>query len=190
MLRNSIPVTLLVAVALTLTACPKKAPVTTDDMATRTAPVTPPPATDVTPPPAATPAADVTPDPMAGDIAQVNERMRAQGLLGDVFFDYDKAELKTEALDRLAKNADFMLRNRQFTVTIEGHCDSRGTNEYNLALAERRSAAARDYMVQLGVAANRLRTIPYGEERPFCMEENEACWGQNRRGHFVITGRN
>jgi peptidoglycan-associated lipoprotein len=190
MLRRFIPVALLVVVALTLTACPKKAPVTTDDMATRTAPVTPPPATDVTPPPAATPATDVTPDPLAGDVAQVNERVRSQGLIGDVFFDYDKSELKTEALDRLAKNADFMLRNRQFTVTIEGHCDSRGTNEYNLALAERRAATARDYMVQLGVAANRLRTVPYGEERPFCTAENDSCWAQNRRGHFVITGRN
>jgi peptidoglycan-associated lipoprotein len=96
-------------------------------------------------------------------------------------------ELKTEALDRLAKNADFMLRNRPV------HGDHRrplrfiGTNEYNLASPI--TAPPRRHMVQLGVAANRLRTVPYGE-RPFCTAENDSCWAQNRRGHFVITGRN
>jgi peptidoglycan-associated lipoprotein len=73
--------------------------------------------------------------------------------------------------------------------TIEGHCDERGTNEYNIALGQRRASAAKDYIVSLGVEDSRLRTISYGEERPFCTESNEGCWQQNRRAHFVATGR-
>ena len=78
---------------------------------------------------------------------------------------------------------------RQFMVTIEGHADERGTNEYNLALGERRANAVSDYLGSLGVAGDRLRTISYGEERPVCTESDESCWSQNRRAHMVITGR-
>jgi peptidoglycan-associated lipoprotein len=72
---------------------------------------------------------------------------------------------------------------------LEGHCDERGTNEYNLALGERRANAAKDYLVSLGVDSSRVRTISYGEEKPFCMTHDESCWQLNRRGHFVLTGR-
>ena len=115
--------------------------------------------------------------------------MQAQGLVGDVFFDYDRAELKPEARERLAKNAQWLNANPQFLVTLEGHCDERGTNEYNLALGDRRAGAARDYLQSLGVNTGRLKTISYGEERPFCTEHDESCYSQNRRAHFMITGR-
>ena len=82
-----------------------------------------------------------------------------------------------------------MRDNPALLFTIEGHCDERGTNEYNIALGQRRAAAAKDYIVSLGVEDARLRTISYGEERPFCTESDEACWQSNRRAHFVATGR-
>jgi peptidoglycan-associated lipoprotein len=74
-------------------------------------------------------------------------------------------------------------------VTIEGHCDSRGSSEYNLALGDRRAKAVRDYLVSLGIGADRIQTVSKGKEQPFCSEENEACWQQNRRGHFLITAK-
>jgi peptidoglycan-associated lipoprotein len=113
----------------------------------------------------------------------------AQGLLGDVYFDFDQYELRADARDRLARNAEFLKSHPEFQVRIEGHCDERGTNEYNLALGERRAAAARDYLVSLGVPASKLQTISYGEERPQCTSGDEGCWQQNRRAHFVVTGR-
>ncbi len=104
-------------------------------------------------------------------------------------FDYDQFELRQDARDRLAQNARFLTSHPEFILTIEGHADERGTNDYNLALGDRRASAAREYLSTLGVAANRLRTVSYGEERPFCGETTEACWSQNRRAHFTITGR-
>lgn len=115
--------------------------------------------------------------------------MRDRGLLGDVYFDFDRAELKAEARERLSRNADFLKSRPEFLVTVEGHCDERGTNEYNLALGDRRATATRDYLVSLGVAASRIKIISYGEERPVCRDSNEGCWWQNRRSHFVVTGR-
>jgi peptidoglycan-associated lipoprotein len=132
---------------------------------------------------------DKTPDPLAGDLAKVNDYLSANGLLGDVYFDFDKSDLRDDARARLARNAEWLRGHPEFEVTIEGHCDERGTNEYNLALGERRAAAAKDYLGSLGVAAARLRTLSYGEERPVCSESNESCWSRNRRAHFVVTGR-
>lgn len=74
-------------------------------------------------------------------------------------------------------------------ITVEGHCDSRGTAEYNLALGERRAAAARSYLIGLGISSNRVSTVSKGEGQPFCPEESESCWQQNRRGHFIITAK-
>jgi peptidoglycan-associated lipoprotein len=190
MTRKALSLAVLIPLVLTLSACPKKPAQTTDDMTTKNVPVTTPPKTDpVSPPAVSAPVEDPMAAMLSGDLAQVNERVRAQGLLGDVYFDYDKSDLRDEARQRLSKNAEFLLANRQFQVTIEGHSDERGTNDYNLALGERRAAAAREYLAQLGVPATRVRTISYGEERPFCSDSAESCWGQNRRGHFVITGR-
>jgi peptidoglycan-associated lipoprotein len=128
-------------------------------------------------------------DPLAGDFDAVNRYVRSQGLLDDVYYAYDSSALSAAARQRLADNARFLTGQPQFEVMIEGHCDERGTPEYNLALGERRASAARDYLVSLGVESSRLRTLSYGEERPTCTESEESCWSRNRRSHFVIVGR-
>jgi peptidoglycan-associated lipoprotein len=112
-----------------------------------------------------------------------DERWRA-GVL-DAYFDYDKADIRPDARTALSKTADFLKSNPQFKATIEGHCDERGSTEYNLGLGDRRASAVKQYLVSLGVSADRLTTVSFGKEKPFCMESNEACWQQNRRGHFV-----
>jgi peptidoglycan-associated lipoprotein len=132
---------------------------------------------------------DQTPDPLSGDLQEASEYAMRQGLLGDIFFDYDQFDLRQDARDRLAQNAKFLTSHPEFILTIEGHADERGTNDYNLALGEKRANAAKEYLATLGVGGDRLRTVSYGEERPFCGESNEACWSQNRRAHFTITGR-
>jgi peptidoglycan-associated lipoprotein len=109
--------------------------------------------------------------------------------LGDVFFDLDKADLSDAARASLQKNADWMRQWSGVRITIEGHADSRGTNEYNLALGERRAASTRDYLVSLGIDASRVNIVSKGEEQPFCMDATEGCWAQNRRGHFIVTAK-
>lgn len=193
MFNRRLALVFLIALSVALIGCPKKKPQTSEDLSTRpvAAPLPTASATDVTG--GARPATtgdEQAIDPLKdSDLANVNAAARSQGLLGDVYFDYDRFELKQDARDRLAKNADFLRSRPEFMVTIEGHCDDRGTNDYNLALGDRRAGAARDYIVALGVPASRVRIISYGEERPACSDANESCWSQNRRAHFVITGR-
>lgn len=109
--------------------------------------------------------------------------------LGDIFFDFDKSELRAEAVQQLQKNFDWMKQNPAGTLIIEGHCDERGTNEYNMALGERRANAAKDYMINIGADPAKMQTVSYGEERPFALGHDEAAWQQNRRAHFVGQGR-
>jgi peptidoglycan-associated lipoprotein len=103
----------------------------------------------------------------------------------DAYFDYDKADLRSDARTALSKTADFLKSYPRFKVTIEGHCDERGSTEYNLGLGDRRANAVKQFLVSAGVSADRISTVSFGKEKPFCMESNEACWQQNRRGHFV-----
>ena len=103
----------------------------------------------------------------------------------DAYFDLDKADIRSDARAALAKSADFLRNYPQVKVVLEGHCDERGSTEYNLALGDRRAAAVKQYMVSLGISADRISTVSYGKEKPFCTESNESCWQQNRRGHFV-----
>jgi peptidoglycan-associated lipoprotein len=105
--------------------------------------------------------------------------------LGDVFFDFDKSALRADAVEQLKTNANWIQAGGSRKVVIEGHCDERGTNEYNLALGERRANSAKEYIVNLGVEAARLKTVSYGEEKPFAMGHDEEAWAQNRRAHFV-----
>jgi peptidoglycan-associated lipoprotein len=105
----------------------------------------------------------------------------------DAFFDLDKADIRSDARAALAKTADFLRNYPQVRVVIEGHCDERGSTEYNLALGDRRAAAVKEYLVSLGIGADRMSTVSYGKEKPFCMESNEECWQKNRRGHFVMA---
>ena len=103
----------------------------------------------------------------------------------DAYFDYDKADLRPDTRAALSKTADFLKNYPQIKDNIEGHCDERGSTEYNLGLGDRRANAVKQFMVAAGISADRLSSVSYGKEKPFCMESNEACWQQNRRGHFV-----
>jgi peptidoglycan-associated lipoprotein len=186
----------VVPVLLTfLYGCPKKKPATPPaDLDVETTTVPAPPATPSQPQEIEQPAApqvnDTTEDPlMSSDMAAVNAELQRRGFSADIYFDYDESTLTDDTRDKLSRNADLLKGNPQFSVTIEGHADSRGTNEYNLALGERRANAVKDYLTSLGVEGGRLRTLSYGEERPVCTEDVESCWSQNRRGHMVITGR-
>ena len=103
----------------------------------------------------------------------------------DAFFDLDKADIRADAREALSHDAEFLRNYPSLHVTIEGHCDERGSTEYNLGLGDRRASAVKQYLVSQGIAADRLSTVSFGKEKPFCMESNEECWQQNRRGHFV-----
>lgn len=105
----------------------------------------------------------------------------------DVFFDLDKAELRGDARDALTKDAEFLRSYPDVHISIEGHCDERGSTEYNLALGQSRAQAAKNYLISLGISADRMETVSWGKERPFCTEHNEDCWQQNRRDHFVLA---
>ena len=105
----------------------------------------------------------------------------------DAYFNYDKADISADARNALSQTAQFLRSYPQIKVVVEGHCDERGSTEYNLALGDRRAAAAKQFLVSLGISANRLETVSYGKERPFCTASTEACWQQNRRAHFVIA---
>lgn len=110
-------------------------------------------------------------------------------LIQDIYFDYDKSEIREDSRATLTKNSDALKtifgKFPNNTLTIEGHCDERGSAEYNLGLGDRRATATKEFLTQLGVSADRLRTISYGKERPTCTESNEGCWSKNRRSHFV-----
>ncbi len=152
--------------------------------------VTPAPIKEpVKPPPPAPTTNDATPHPLDGDIVEVQKYAEDNDLLGVVYYDFDSATLSDAARDRLNKNSQFMKDRPEFVFSIEGHCDDRGTNEYNLALGERRASAALNFVSTAGVQGGRLKTISYGEERGSCSEQSESCWGQNRRAYFRITGR-
>ena len=105
----------------------------------------------------------------------------------DAFFDLDKSDLRDDAREALTKDAEFLRSYPQVRVSIEGHCDERGSTEYNLGLGQRRAEAAKNYLISLGITGDRIETISWGKERPFCMEHDESCWQQNRRAHFVMA---
>lgn len=114
----------------------------------------------------------------------------ASSPLKDVYFGYDRADLQPDARATLKANAAWLKANPSSRVQIEGHCDERGTQEYNLALGAKRAQAAKDYLVTLGISADRLSVISYGEEVPVCKDTNEGCWQKNRRARFVlVSGR-
>ncbi len=104
-----------------------------------------------------------------------------------VHFDFDKSVLRPDARAIVERWADWMKQYPAVTVTIEGHCDERGTREYNLGLGERRADSARKYLIALGINADRIGTISYGKERPVCVSSNEGCWAQNRRGMLLVN---
>jgi len=183
--------TMALAAAVTVTAagCHKK-------VAPPPSPPPPPPAAPVTPPPPPPPPAPPAPAPAPRPLTEEEifarksvEQLNSERPLDDVFFDLDKSEIREDGRAPLQKDADWLKRWSSVRVTIEGHCDSRGSGEYNLALGTRRSNSVKDYLVNLGIQADRITLVSKGKEQPFCSEENEGCWQQNRRGHFVITAK-
>jgi len=119
------------------------------------------------------------------DLEVLQKAMR-DGLIKPVFFDYDKSDLSESTKATLEENARWFRQYQDAQIIVEGHCDERGTEEYNLALGDRRAQATRDYLIELGVSSSRLEAVSYGEERPFVQGSNEATWAQNRRAHFSL----
>ncbi len=138
---------------------------------------------------ATTAAPTVSPPPPAPMGPAPGSKADFEANVGDrVFYDFDKYNLKADARGILEKQAAWLNKWPAVTITVEGHCDERGTREYNLALGERRANSVKDYLVALGVNPSRIRTISYGKERPVALGSNDAAWAQNRRGVTAITG--
>jgi peptidoglycan-associated lipoprotein len=180
---------LALVISIGAAGCAKKAPAAAP-------PPPPPPAATPTPPPPPPPPPPSPPPPSPKPLTEEEvfagksvDQLNAEKPLGDVFFDYDSATVSEEGRAALQKNADWLKRWSSVAFTVEGHCDNRGTPEYNLALGERRSNAVREYLLSLGIAGSRVQSVSKGEEQPFCREDAESCWSQNRRGHFIITGK-
>jgi peptidoglycan-associated lipoprotein len=127
-----------------------------------------------------------------GSLSRQMDDMRAEQVasaaagLRDVYFGYDSWTISEEGRQALSRDAQWMKSNSGAAVKVEGHCDERGTSAYNMVLGEKRAKAVRNYLVELGVSANRLSVVSYGKERPFCADHAESCFQQNRRGHFVV----
>ena len=191
-LRRCVWLTAIVLlVVMTVSACNKKVPPPPPpppEPPVAAAPPPPPPP----PAPAPAPAPPPAPRPLSEDelfAKKTLEQLNAEMPLADVKFDYDMAAVREDQRGVLQKNADWMRRWTTTRVTIEGHADARGTNEYNLALGERRGNAVKDYLVSLGIAADRMSVISKGEEAPLCTEMTDQCYERNRRGHFIITAK-
>lgn len=183
-------VTIAAAACLTVTACKKKVALAPPPVPTKqTASVTPPERT--TPAPAVTPApAPETPSqPRMPDAAT---RARIQDLLDkiqDAYFDYDKHDIRPDAQKALTENShtlsEILRQYPEYKLTVEGYCDERGSEEYNLALGDARAKQAKDYLVTLGIPADQLKTVSFGKNKPVCTDQNEACWQKNRRAHIT-----
>ncbi|MDD5559400.1 peptidoglycan-associated lipoprotein Pal [Candidatus Methylomirabilis sp.] len=160
---------LLLTVAFLLSSCAKLAEFFGEEEVKPAAPIQEPPA-------AGAPSAQ---QPMAGK----------ESPLKDIFFDFDKSAIRKDAQPRLNEDLQWLNANPTERITIEGHCDERGTSEYNLALGERRAKATRDYLEVAGIDARRIKIVSFGKERPFAMGHDEAAWQLNRRAHFVVSER-
>jgi peptidoglycan-associated lipoprotein len=192
---RQISLAMLVVVLAAASACVKKspaappapAPAPSSVPAARTAP---PPVTQAVPPapPTVPPDPPVTTvsDPLA---AAAIETINKDSPLKAVYFAYDSDALDDPARATMAANAEVLRKYPTWVVTIEGHCDERGTAEYNLALGDRRALAVKNYMLSLGIAADRLKTVSYGSEFPFAPGHDEEAWKQNRRAHFMLTAK-
>ena len=185
-LRSSFCICL--ALLMAAAACGKGQP----PVARPTPPAPPPPATAPLPPEPPAPTREpMPPQPLPSDEVSTRslDDLNRDSPLQPVFFDYDSSDVNDASRALLQANAAVMKKYPTWVVTIEGHCDERGTAEYNLALGERRAVAARTYLISLGLDANRLRTVSYGSEFPFDPAHQDSAWSRNRRAHFVITAK-
>ena len=179
----------LVAVCLVVfvAACHKKPP--------QTQPLPPPPPAAPAPPPPPPPPPPA-PTPPAAPRTPTDEEVFARKSLdelshelSDVYFDLDESAIRDDGRAPLQRDAEWLKRWTSTQITIEGHCDERGSAEYNLGLGSRRAATVKDYLVSLGVPSSRITVVSKGKEQPFCTDHNESCWQQNRRGHFIVTAK-
>ena len=193
----------VLVLALFLVGCPKRPPTITMTAATPApgapspavaAPWTPPPP-PVVPTEAPSPVAEAAPPPPEPAAPPVPTappaplEFTASEALKDIHFDFDKYDIRPGAAETLDANAAWMKANPNYLILVEGHCDERGTGEYNLALGERRAKATLNYFLSRGLEASRFTLISYGRERPLCSEPREECWTQNRRAHFLVKGQ-
>lgn len=131
---------------------------------------------------------DAQKSPTADDALRMKMIERQTALSdNDIYFDFDQSALSTDAKALLDKKADYLKKDKDIRITVEGHCDERGSNEYNLGLGERRAASIKKYLETKGCSASMIDSITYGEERQVCMEHNESCWSKNRRGHITVN---
>lgn len=145
------------------------------------------PAVEVEPPTDFVKEPEVAAEDLSGSTEELTDRALRLGWVRDVFFEFDSFTLSADAQDALAVTASWLKTHPELTLLVEGHCDERGTQQYNLALGDRRANVAKDYIATLGVPSNRVRTISYGEERPFAQGSDESAWGQNRRAHMTLV---
>jgi len=186
----------VVALSILGVACPKKAP--------KVVPQQPQPVTDTVPsvptmtdtgPRTETVATrtdfvqqeTIKTEELPRDIEQLNQVAQQKGYIQDAFYDLDASTLSADAQAALTASANWLKQHPDLNLLIEGHCDERGTEQYNLALGDRRANSARDFLATLGVEGNRMRTVSYGEERPFDQGHDEAAWAKNRRAHLVLV---
>ncbi|PYN82600.1 MAG: peptidoglycan-associated lipoprotein Pal [Candidatus Rokuibacteriota bacterium] len=181
----------LLLAGLIISGCAKRPATTAATSAPAPAPRAAAPATAAPAPAAPAPGPSAAPAPAtaAPTTRPSPKEFTESAALKDVFFEFDKYDIRPEDTKTLDANAAWLKSNADNLVLIEGHCDERGTNEYNLALGERRAKSAMNYLVSQGVQANRITIISYGKERPVCNEQNESCWSKNRRAHFLVKAR-
>jgi peptidoglycan-associated lipoprotein len=189
MAARRVALAVLVIVAIGAGACGKKQP-----PVARPLPPPPPPtesARPPAPPPPVSEPAPVPPVPVTDDAigSRSLDDINRDSPLKPAFFGLDQSEVDGAGQQVLQGNADVLKKYGSWQITVEGHCDERGTAEYNLALGERRAVAARNYLVSLGIAADRIKTVSYGKEFPFDAAHTEAAWAKNRRAHFVVTAK-
>jgi peptidoglycan-associated lipoprotein len=187
----------LIAAVLAPACRPKKKPVVTPTVTETTNTASIPTMTTTQPTPIATNTDFVQTDTqppiissqLPTDIEELNRVAQSRGYVQDAYFEYNESTLSGEAQAALSSSADWLKKNPQYNLLIEGHCDERGTEQYNLALGDRRANIAKDYLVTLGVDGSRIRTVSYGEERPFDNGHDESAWARNRRAHLVLVSR-
>jgi len=188
--RMAATAALCLVLGLVAAACgPKQVAIVQPTPPPPTAPTAPP----APPPPPAPPTSAPTPRALSEDelfAQKTPDQLNKEGHLGDAFFDLDSSTIREDARAPLTANANWLKRWTGTRISVEGHCDERGTAEYNLGLGERRANAVKAYLVELGVPGDRITVVSKGKEAPFCTESNEKCWQQNRRGHFIITANN
>jgi peptidoglycan-associated lipoprotein len=180
----------LVIFGLTIfTGCAEKKSVVTKDSTQETAPIQTAPQTTDTSKPSNASNLNVPnqKDTTMEQSASVETTATAEASVRDINFDFDSSIIRPDAREILKVNADFLLKNKAATIVIEGHCDERGTAEYNMALGQRRAQETKTYLINLGIKESIIKTISYGEERPLDPGNNEEAWAKNRRAHFLVT---